>query len=72
MKRILSIVAIAAPIAFVAMIIVAMIAYPMHIGEPSWYHVARIDCLMAATACGLVAVVSAVSAIASAIASVHF
>ena len=65
MKRILSIVAIAALIALVAMVIVAMIAYPMHLGEPSWYHVARIDCLVAATACGLVAIVSA-------IASVHF
>ena len=55
MKKNLPIVAF---IAFFVLIMVAEIAFPTHLGEPSWYHVARIDCLMAATVCGLVAIVS--------------
>ena len=51
MKRILSIVSIAALIAFGCLLLVAMIAYPMHLGEPSWYHTARVDCLKAAIVC---------------------
>ena len=55
MKKNLPIVAI---IAFFVLIMVAEIAFPLHLGEPSYYHVARVDCLMAATVCGLVAIVS--------------
>ena len=61
MKRILSIVSIAALIAFGCLLLVAMTAYPMHFGEPSYYHVARVDCLVAATTCGLAAIVSAIT-----------
>ena len=65
MKKILPSIAVITLIAFVLLLLVAIAAYPMHIGEPSWYHVARVDCLVAASACGLVSFVSA-------IASAHF
>ena len=65
MKTILSAVAVVAMVAFVLLIVGADIAYPMHLGEPSWYHVARVDCLVAACTCAFVAFVSA-------IASAHF
>ena len=58
MKRILSSVAVVAIISFVIIITFAEIAYPMHFGEPSWYHVARVDCLAGATVCALVAIIS--------------
>ena len=61
MKSILSIIAIATAIAFVSLLLVACIAYPMHIGEPSYYHVARVDCLVAAVACAVVSFVSAIA-----------
>lgn len=62
-SRIIPAIAVIAAIAFASLLLVAVVAYPMHIGEPSYYHVARVDCLVAACTCALV------SAIASAIAS---
>lgn len=50
---------IVAVITFAALLLVAVVAYPMHIGEPSYYHVARVDCLVAACICALVAIVLA-------------
>lgn len=60
-SRIMPVVAVVAAIAFVALLLVAVVAYPMHIGEPSYYHVARVDCLVAACACALVAIASAIA-----------
>ena len=51
--------------AFIVLLLVAVVAFPMHIGEPSYYHTARVDCLLAACTCGL-------SSVLAAIASVHF
>ena len=65
MKPILSAVAVVAAVSFVLLMVVAEIAYPMHIGEPSWYHVGRVDCLLAAVICAFVS-------FASALASAHF
>lgn len=65
MKRILSVIAMLALIMFALLLVVAVVAYPMHIGEPTYYHVARVDCLTAAAPCGLVAIVST-------LVSVHF
>ena len=64
-SSIVSSIAIVTSIVFIVLLLVAVIAFPMHIGEPSYYHVARVDCLVAACTCALVA-------IASAIASAHF
>ena len=60
-SRILSSIAVVALIAFALLLIVGTITYPMHLGEPSYYHVARVNCLAAATACALVAIVSAIT-----------
>ena len=68
-SRIIPTIAVVTLIAFVLFLIVAVVAYPMHIGEPSYYHVARTNCLVAACTCALV---SLVSAIVSAIVSAHF
>ena len=65
MKRFLSVIAMLALIMFVLLLVVAAAAYPMHIGEPSWYHACRVDCVMAAAICGLVSFVSV-------LVSVHF
>ena len=51
LKPILSAVAVVAVVACVSIVLAAMIAYPMHLGEPSWYHTARVDCLKAAIVC---------------------
>ena len=64
-SNIVSSIAIVTFFAFIVLLLVAVVAFPMHIGEPSYYHVARADCLLAACTCGL-------SAILAAIASVHF
>lgn len=61
-SRIIITIAVVAAIAFVALLIVAMVAYPMHIGEPSYYHIGRVDCLVAAVTCALVSLASLVSA----------
>lgn len=58
MKRILSITVIAF-IACVCLLIASVVVFPMHFGEPSYFHIARIDCLTGATVCALVAIVSA-------------
>ena len=60
-SRILSAITVAALIVFALLIIISVVAYPMHVGEPTYYHVARVDCLTAATVCGLVAIVSAIT-----------
>lgn len=60
-SRIMTVVAVVAAIAVAALLLVAVVAYPMHIGEPSYYHVARVDCLVAACACALVAIASAIA-----------
>ena len=64
-SRIIAAFAVVAFIVFVLLLIVTCIAYPMHIGEPSYYHTARVDCLVGASACAIVSIVSA-------IASAHF
>ena len=63
MKRILSTIAVVALIAFVLLFIFAVIAFPAHLGEPSYYHVARIYCLLAAVICGFVSFVSALASV---------
>ena len=65
MKTILSAVAVVAMVAAVSAVVVAEVAYPMHIGEPTYYHVGRVDCLLAAVICAFVS-------FASALASAHF
>ena len=64
-SRIMSALAVVTAVAFVSLLLVSVVAYPMHIGEPSYYHTARIDCLFAACTCAL-------SAILATIASEHF
>ena len=60
-SRIITAVAVVAAVAFVSLLLVAVVAYPMHIGEPSYYHVARVDCLVAACTCALVSIASAIA-----------
>ena len=64
-SRIITAVAVVTAIVGALLLLVAVVAYPMHIGEPSYYRVARVDCLVAACTCALVSIVSA-------IASAHF
>ena len=59
-SNIVSSIAIVTFIVFIVLLLVAVVAFPMHIGEPSYYHVARVDCLLAACFCALVAIVSAI------------
>lgn len=61
-SHIMPYITVAAAIACVGLLLIAIIAYPMHIGEPAHYHVCRVDCLVAATACGLASVVASVVA----------
>ena len=61
LKSIMSAVAVATLIAFAVLAIYAMTAYPMHLGEPAYYHIARTDCLMVAVIFGLVSFVSAMA-----------
>ena len=61
-SRIIPAVAVVATIVFALLLLVAVVAYPMHIGEPSYYHVARVDCLVAACTCGLVALAATAAA----------
>ena len=58
-SRIIAAVAVVTAIACIALLFVAAVAYPMHIGEPSYYHTARVDCLVGASACAIVSIVSA-------------
>ena len=60
-SRIISSLAVVATIAFMALLLVAVVAFPMHFGEPSYYHAARVDCLAAACICALVAIASAIA-----------
>ena len=60
-SRIMSVVTVVAAIAFLALLLVDVVAFPMHIGEPSYYHAARVDCLVAACACALVSISSAIA-----------
>ena len=60
-SRIITSIAIVAAIAFAALLLVAVVAYPMHIGEPAYYHAARVDCLVAACTCALVSIASAIA-----------
>ena len=64
-SHIMSSIVIVTFFAFIVLLLVTIIAFPMHIGEPSYYHTARADCLLAACTCAL-------SAILAAIASAHF
>ena len=59
--RIMSALAVVAAIAFAVLPLVAVVAFPMHVGEPSYYHVARVDCLAAAFTCALVSIASAIA-----------
>ena len=60
-SRIITAVAVVTAIVCALLLLVAVIAYPAHLGEPSYYHVARVDCLVAATTCALAAIVSAIT-----------
>ena len=62
LKTILSAVAVVAAVSFVLLMVVAEIAYPMHIGEPTYYHVGRVNSLLAAVVCAFVSFASFVSA----------
>ena len=62
MKSTLSTISIITLIAFALLLVVSMLAYPTHLGEPSYYHVARIYCLVAATTCAITSFVSAIAA----------
>ena len=61
-SRIMANIAVVTFAAFVLLLIVACVAWPTHIGEPSYYHVARCNCLVAATACTLGSILSAIVA----------
>ena len=54
MKSLLSTITVVAAIAAVALLYVSA-AIPMYIGEPEYYHVARVYLLDAAVICGFVA-----------------
>ena len=60
-SRIIAAVAVVTAIVCALLLLVAAAAYPMHIGEPSYYHVARVDCLVAACTCALVSIASAIA-----------
>lgn len=60
-SRIISSIAVVTALAFVLLLLVAVVAFPMHIGEPSYYHVARVDCLVAACTCALVSIASSIA-----------
>ena len=60
-SRIITTVAVVTAIVCVSLLFAAAVAYPMHIGEPSYYHVARVDCLVAACTCALVSIASAIA-----------
>ena len=60
-SRIIPAVAVVAAIVCASLLLAAVVAYPMHIGEPSYYHVARVDCLTGACVCALVSLASLVS-----------
>lgn len=59
--RIMSTIAIAAIIVCIGSLLAAVVAYPMHIGEPSYYHIARVDCLLVACTCGLSAILATIA-----------
>ena len=61
LKTILSAVAVVAAVSFVLLLVVIEIAYPMHLGEPSWYHIGRVNCGIAAVICAFVSIVSAIA-----------
>ena len=63
-SRIIPAVAVVTAIVCALLLLVAVVAYPMHIGEPSYYHAARVDCLAAACTCALVAIASAIASVA--------
>ena len=56
MKKIMSSVAVISFIAAAALLVISTTAYPMYIGEPPYYHVGRVDHLMAAVICWTVSV----------------
>ena len=60
-SSIITAVAVVTAIVCVSLLLVAVVAYPMHFGEPSYYHVARVDCLVAACICALVSIASAIA-----------
>ena len=60
-SRIITAVAVVAAVAFMSLLLVAVVAFPMHVGEPAYYHVARVDCLVAACTCALVSIASAIA-----------
>ena len=60
-SRVIAAVAVVTAIVCALLLLVAIAAYPMHIGEPSYYHVARVDCLVAACTCALVSIASTIA-----------
>ena len=59
-SRIITAVAVVTAIVCASLLLGAVVAYPMHIGEPSYYHAARVDRLVAACTCALVSIAVAV------------
>ena len=60
-SRIISSLAVVAAVAFMLLLLVSVVAFPIHFGEPSYYHAARVDCLAAACTCALVSIASAIA-----------
>lgn len=60
-SRIITAVAVVTAIVCALLLLVDVVAYPMHIGEPSYYHVARVDCIAAACICALVSIASSIA-----------
>ena len=60
-SRIITAVAVVTAIVCALLLLVAVVAYPMHIGEPLYYHAARVDCFVAACTCALVSITSAIA-----------
>ena len=60
-SRIMASITIVTFFAFIVLLLVAVVAFPMHIGEPSYYHTARANCLLAACTCGLSSVLTAIA-----------
>mgnify|MGYP001776473590 FL=1 len=60
-SRIIPAIAVVSAIVCALLLLAAVVAYPMHFGEPSYYHAARVDCLVAAFTCALVSIASAIA-----------
>ena len=59
MKKIMSSVAVISFVVAACLLVISANAYPMYIGEPAYYHVGRVDHLMAAVICWILSVSAA-------------